>query len=326
MEGKPKVSFIMPAYNVADYISEAIESVCAQTEREWELLIIDDCSEDETLEIAKHHAAKDSRIRVIESDAPSGGAYTPRKRGIMEARSEIVSPIDADDFIPVDYLEKMLKTMESRGADAVYPMLYRWNGVESRLISSPAEELLREAVSGRASVRFTLEGWHIHCGGGLIRRENYIKSFPMVVDSEIMSQQDELLTRILLYNCAAVTIADVPYFYRDNPGSITKKKDFRTFGFLINNQRLISFIRTHYSVDSEEWMKIQRQNFHGIFDALRLIPQCALSRDERSRVMQLIKNCREDVDYSVIKGKVSPRYYLLSKLPLSVLGFLFRTL
>ena len=319
MGDKPRVSVIMPAYNASAYISEAIEAVQAQTISDWELLIVDDCSSDNTLEIAEDYAAADPRIRILKSSRPSGGAYTPRKRGITEATAEFVAPLDADDYVEPDYLSRLLITMKDRNADAVYPLLYRLNGKEKHLISSPVEELITATLPGPQCVVHTIEGWHIHCGGGVIKREKYMQTFPLVSDSEIMSQQDELLTRILLYNCRQVAISDTPYFYRDNPGSITKKLDIRTFCFLINNSKLISFIGPRYGEDSEEYMKIQRQNFHGIFDAFRLLSKCDLSSSERKLVEKLIRRCRAVVDYKTLRGKVSWKYYALSKLPYGLL-------
>ena len=70
----PIVSVIMPAYNMERYINQAIASVVAQTMTQWELLIIDDCSTDSTLEIASPWAERDARIRALCNESNSGVA------------------------------------------------------------------------------------------------------------------------------------------------------------------------------------------------------------------------------------------------------------
>ncbi|MBN1281447.1 MAG: glycosyltransferase family 2 protein [Alphaproteobacteria bacterium] len=91
----PKVSIIMPAFNDGKYIDLAINSVLEQTFKDWELIIINDGSSDDTLNIAKKYAAKDSRITVL-SQENQGTVFT-KNRGIKMAVGEYILPLDADD-------------------------------------------------------------------------------------------------------------------------------------------------------------------------------------------------------------------------------------
>lgn len=92
----PTVSVIMPAYKVADYIGEAIESVIAQTYTDWELIVIDDGSPDDSGAIAASYAACDRRIRVARQD--NGGLSAARNHAIRLARGELVAILDSDDL------------------------------------------------------------------------------------------------------------------------------------------------------------------------------------------------------------------------------------
>ena len=78
------VSIITPAYNAANYIADMIESVLAQTYTEWELLITDDCSTDNTVDIVRSYAAQDTRIKLFRLEANSG-AGVARNNSIREA-------------------------------------------------------------------------------------------------------------------------------------------------------------------------------------------------------------------------------------------------
>jgi len=102
-----KVSVIIPVYNASKYISRCIESIMCQTFNDFELLLINDGSSDNSLEILKKYAKKDKRIRVI--DQENMGVANTRNKGIGLAKGEYVAFIDNDDYIDEDYLEKLLQ-------------------------------------------------------------------------------------------------------------------------------------------------------------------------------------------------------------------------
>ena len=77
----PLVSIITPCYNAASFISQAIESVLAQSFGDWEMIIVDDCSSDDSLSIIQKYARIDSRIRYLRTDKPSGSPTLPRNMG-----------------------------------------------------------------------------------------------------------------------------------------------------------------------------------------------------------------------------------------------------
>ena len=96
-ENVPKISVIMPVYNVQEFVGKAIESVLGQTLKEFEFLIVDDGSTDKSGEICDKYAAKDKRIRVIHKE--NGGAPTARNVAIEIAKGEYLYFIDSDDWI-----------------------------------------------------------------------------------------------------------------------------------------------------------------------------------------------------------------------------------
>ena len=76
------VSIITPCYNAADYIGDAIESVLSQTYQDWEMIIVDDCSTDNSATIIQGYANKDPRIKYLKTDAPSGSPTKTRNIAI----------------------------------------------------------------------------------------------------------------------------------------------------------------------------------------------------------------------------------------------------
>ena len=102
----PRISIILPVYNGEKYLAAAIESVIAQTIRDWELLIIDDGSKDNSPAICDDYAAKDTRIRVFHQ--PNGGVNSARAKGVDNASGEFFAFLDADDRFMPDALEYLI--------------------------------------------------------------------------------------------------------------------------------------------------------------------------------------------------------------------------
>ena len=100
------VSVVLPVFNGGKYVSGAIDSVLAQTYPEWELLVVDDGSTDDTAAICDRYAAKDARIKV--SHQPNGGVNSARAKGIGNAVGEYLTFLDADDTLTSDALELMV--------------------------------------------------------------------------------------------------------------------------------------------------------------------------------------------------------------------------
>lgn len=115
----PLVSVIMPAYNAERFICEAISSVISQTIQDWELIIVDDCSEDATLSIAQKKAAGEPRICVVQNSKNIGVAET-RNRGIDHATGQYIAFLDSDDIWHPEKLERQLQKIEATGARICY--------------------------------------------------------------------------------------------------------------------------------------------------------------------------------------------------------------
>ena len=106
------VSIIMPSYNTASFIKETIQSVLNQTYSKWELIIVDDCSTDNTDEVLEY--IKDSRIRYFKNDKNLGAAVS-RNKALREARGQWIAYLDSDDLWMPEKLEKQICFMESNG-------------------------------------------------------------------------------------------------------------------------------------------------------------------------------------------------------------------
>lgn len=111
------VSIVMPAWNCARFIGESIESVRRQSYRNWELLVVDDCSADNTEEVVMSFG--DSRIRYIRNAVNSGAAVS-RNRALKEARGRWIAFLDSDDLWTADKLERQIAFMVNNGYSFSY--------------------------------------------------------------------------------------------------------------------------------------------------------------------------------------------------------------
>ena len=108
------VSVIMPSYKCGKFISESIKSVQCQTYQNWELIIVDDCSGDGTVQIVESFQKNDQRIRLLQNETNSGAALS-RNYALREAKGRWIAFLDSDDLWKPEKLEHQLEFMASKG-------------------------------------------------------------------------------------------------------------------------------------------------------------------------------------------------------------------
>ena len=118
MEKKPLISIVMPVYNAEKYLDEIFEGVIQQTYVNWELIVVDDNSNDSSREICEEFAKMDTRIKVIHLEK-NGGAGNARNVGMSKARGEYLTFIDADDKIEQDLYESVVGKICEYSVDVV---------------------------------------------------------------------------------------------------------------------------------------------------------------------------------------------------------------
>ncbi len=118
-ENRIKVSVVVAVYNAEKYLSQTLDSICVQTLREIEIILVDDGSTDGSVKILEEYAKKDSRVQILHQTETSDGAAFARNMGVEQARGEYISILDADDFFSPDMLEKAYQKAKESGAEVV---------------------------------------------------------------------------------------------------------------------------------------------------------------------------------------------------------------
>lgn len=123
-KSNPKLSIIVPMYNAENTVSECIESILNQEFREYELILVDDGSTDDTLKICKTYAEKDQRIIIVPLEK-NMGLINARKTGVEIAKAEYIGFVDSDDWIERDMYSNLINIQEKFDCDLISSGIYR---------------------------------------------------------------------------------------------------------------------------------------------------------------------------------------------------------
>lgn len=209
----PKISVITPAYNASEFLSETIESVLKQTFKDWEMIIIDDCSNDNTFEIANNYSKQDSRIKVIKNETNSGVAAT-RNHGLDVATGEYIAFVDSDDLWLPEKLEKQLSFMEESKYALTYTKFQKYiteTKEKSKVIKAPKKMTAKKILGNTA----------IGCLTVMVNRK-MVGDFhmPLLKHTEDNCTWQEILSR----GYVAYGMQEVLSLYRISSNSLTSKK------------------------------------------------------------------------------------------------------
>lgn len=143
-QGRPRVSVIIPAYNTEKYLARCLDSVIGQTERDIEIICVNDGSTDGSATILSAYAAKDPRIRIVTRE--NGGLSAARNSGLAVFTGDYVMFVDSDDWIPADAAAKFLKAAEESAAPVVVSAGFAKDRLEKPRLADVRWTLRRPAL------------------------------------------------------------------------------------------------------------------------------------------------------------------------------------
>jgi len=198
---EPNISVIVPVYNAEKYLEHCINSILKQTFNDFELLLIDDCSNDKSLEICKKYAQIDKRVKTYHKEINEGTAQS-RKTGIFYATAEYVIFVDNDDWIEPEMLEELYQKAFSENYDMVYcDFYYGKKYIKQNYTNSNNYELIKQVIS---CSNFFPVTWN-----KLVRKEVYNK---IVFPSTIFSEDRPIMVQVL-YNCKTIGYLDKAFYH-----------------------------------------------------------------------------------------------------------------
>ena len=260
-----KVSAIIPIYNVEQYLSKCLDSVINQTLRDIEIICINDCSSDNSLEILKEYANKDNRIKIIDFKE-NKGVSVARNEGIKVARGEYIAFVDSDDFIDLDFYEKLYSKAKEKNADIAKGNL--------RYLDENNQELNDfKNLNGKIKEN----KFNFNCNfSSAIYKTSLLKDNQIIFQPDISCGEDRLFQITALLNSNSLEIVDdVLYTYIKHPNSLTTNKDKQ---FEKNKQRiqvLTMLLRkiNDFNLNTDDYKLLFDEFFIQIIESLRLSPE-----------------------------------------------------
>lgn len=223
------ISVIVPIFNIEDYLDDCLKSIVNQTYRDIEVLCIDDCTLDNSVNIVKKYMQTDSRVRLINHDV-NRGLGGARNTGIREARGEYIAFVDSDDWIKKDMLEKLLRGITEHDVDVAIcgVELYYGAGMES-VVQSTFHYIHRlpSKVYNIADYKERLtdvwpSAWNKLYKTDLVRK--YGCNFP----EKLLYEDHFFFYNYFAHVKAFYYVDEAMYVYRQNrPGSITTTRSGR---------------------------------------------------------------------------------------------------
>ena len=218
----PKISIIVPVYNVEKYLRDCLDSLCGQTMREIEILCVDDGATDSSGAILDDYAARDARIQVIHKQ--NGGQASARNVGLNIAKGDYVLFVDSDDYLSTGLCEKSSRKAEETGADMT--LFYYSEDEEGKIrpIEFRNHSLLGTSPLGNLKAFFELGPtvWKTLWKRDFLTREG-------VLFQEGLLWEDVPFTAYYAFRASKVALLpEIGYYYRQNPKSTMNQNNSPT--------------------------------------------------------------------------------------------------
>jgi teichuronic acid biosynthesis glycosyltransferase TuaG len=228
------VSVVMPNYNSARFLPDTIASIQAQTHTHWELIIVDDCSSDDSVAVVERFQALDPRIRLVRLPERSGGPARPRNVGIDNARGEFITFLDSDDLFHRQRFTILLQVIHDEQVDACSTNLIRFQSIEELAPHQQATysiPLSRQAMAADSPLKQFRRITHEmvlrrHFTPCLLLRRSVLGSVRLSESPSFRGVEDGHFWMLIHQHCVPYSLKlSVPlYFYRQVHGSLSHNK------------------------------------------------------------------------------------------------------
>ena len=221
-----EISIIVPVYKVEKYLKKCVDSILAQTFSDFELILVDDGSPDNSGRICDDYAKKDARVRVVHKQ--NGGLSSARNAGIEVAKGKYLGFVDSDDYIAEDMYELLYKAIIKEEADLSICGIYDVYEGKDPII----KPTIKKTVTAEEALLLILQGniISVHAVNKLYKRE----LFSTIRYPEGKYHEDSFIIVDLLNQCHKVAIdSEQKYYYYHRLGSInTESFSEKQFEFI----------------------------------------------------------------------------------------------
>ncbi|MBT2887015.1 glycosyltransferase, partial [Streptomyces sp. McG5] len=217
----PRLTVVVPVYNVEEYLDACLASLGRQTMRDLEVVMVDDGSTDSSARIAQAHAARDSRFRLVQQE--NAGLGAARNTGVRHATGAYLAFVDSDDVIPEDAYALMLDTLERSGSDFVTGNVHRLK-TDGTTEQSP---MFRRAMSTTRLTTHVLRDWDLlgdRIACNKVFRKDFWDKHALAFPEGVLFEDIPVIVPAHFLAGSVDVLSDTVYLWRDRHGSISNKR------------------------------------------------------------------------------------------------------
>jgi len=271
----PKISVIIPAYNVEKYIEKTLKSLMDQTFKDFEAIVINDGSTDNTEKIIKE-VLQDTEFQWKLINQENQGVSAARNRGIIESKGEYISFLDADDYYHPTFLEKMYNKAKEKDYDAVF-CNYALVTEKGKIISIHKQptEFIGVSLDGEKVLELVLENKLSICTESYIcKKDIIIHNKIFYTKGSILGEDQEFWMKALFHAESVNNVSEVLVYYVQRKNSaINRKQDLRVLHSFATCKRLVAYFEraeaTNSTINDLMKKKELKSFFHNLFQLYR---------------------------------------------------------
>lgn len=237
-----KVSVIVPVYNVEKYLKRCLDSLINQTLSDIDIICINDGSKDSSLQILEQYAQKDSRIVIYNQE--NSGLSVARNTGLEHASGEYIGFVDSDDWVDLDFYEKLYNSAKNNNADiAVADFIREHPNKKPKRLKLKEEKIYTTPEDKFMICKVHREG----CVWNKIYRTEFIHSINLKFVPKMYYEDRDFTIRSLYFSKKLVTTPNTYYRYFVNPKSIVNKRQnyIQDEHYILVIQQVLQFIKEH---------------------------------------------------------------------------------
>lgn len=254
-----KVSVIVPFYNTYKYIEKCLNSLVNQTLKNIEIILINDGSTDDSVEIAKAFREKDSRIKIINQENKKQGAA--RNAGMKIAQGEYIGFVDSDDWVDLDYFEKLYNAAKKYDSDIALATNVRIGYRKTKKRLKITEEKLYTSLADKFNI---CNHYKNECPTNKIYRKELLDNNNIVWPEGVYCEDKIFTTKSVYYANGIVSVPNINYYYFRNPHSTVNTKQKTHLSKIQDDKNnakksVLKFLREKNAVfaDKKYWVTIK---------------------------------------------------------------------
>lgn len=255
-----KVSIIVPVYNVEKYLRKCLDSLINQTLKDIEIICVNDGSKDNSPKILEEYAKKDNRIIVINQE--NAGLSVARNSGIDIAKGEYIGFVDSDDWVDLDFFEKLYYSATSNDADIAVSGIIRVTGIKKKKFLN----FEKETITDNANLKFELcdvpEKSYVW---NKIYKTEKLKEIGLEFEKGIFYEDCIFTPQALFYLGKIVTVPNIYYYYlRRGNSTVKQRSEKANADNVYAHKKANDFIKEHNIDISSHEPKTYRFKIFGV--------------------------------------------------------------